>query len=43
MGIMAELLRRSWAPAELMGLLAQEDQEKLQAAVSGAGCIDPCP
>ncbi len=43
MRIMADLLRQGRAAAEIMDLYALEDQEKLQAAVAGAGRNDPCP
>jgi uncharacterized protein len=42
MKIMAELLRRDRAPAEIMGLVAAEDRER-QAAFARAGRNDPCP
>ncbi|HEX7119267.1 MAG TPA: anaerobic sulfatase maturase [Longimicrobiales bacterium] len=43
MRIMAELLRRGRAPAEITGVYDREDQAILQAAVAGAGRNDPCP
>ncbi|RME43341.1 MAG: anaerobic sulfatase maturase [Chloroflexi bacterium] len=42
MRIMADLLRHGRAPAEIMGLLREEDAS-LQAAIARAGRNDPCP
>jgi uncharacterized protein len=42
MRIMADLLRRQRAPAEIMGILAAEEAH-LQAAFARAGRNDPCP
>lgn len=43
MKIMATLLRQRRAPAEIMTLMAVEDQKQLQQAVARAGRNDPCP
>jgi uncharacterized protein len=42
MRIMAELLRRNRAPAEIMQIVSAEDA-RLRAAFAGAGRNDPCP
>jgi len=42
MRIMADLLRRGRAPAEVMGVLEQEDRS-LRQALGRAGRNDPCP
>ncbi len=42
MRIMAELLHRDRAPAEVMMILAAEEAQ-LQKAVAKAGRNDPCP
>ncbi|MCX7669200.1 MAG: SPASM domain-containing protein, partial [Anaerolineae bacterium] len=42
MRIMADLLRRGRAPAEIMGILAAEEMH-LRAAFAKAGRNDPCP
>ena len=42
MRMMAELLRRDRAPAEIMQFYAAEDA-KLKAAFAKAGRNDPCP
>ncbi len=42
MRIMAELLRRNRAPAEVMLMLAAEDAQ-LHKAFAKAGRNDPCP
>lgn len=42
MRIMAELLRRDRAPAEVMMILAAEEAQ-VQKAVAKAGRNDPCP
>ncbi len=42
MRIMAELLRRNRAPAEVMLVLAAEE-EQLQKAFAKAGRNEPCP
>jgi uncharacterized protein len=40
---MAGLLHRRRAPAEIMGILATEDEERLQKSFAAAGRNDPCP
>ena len=43
MKIMATLLRQNHAPAEIMKLLANEEDTKLKEAIAEAGRNDPCP
>jgi uncharacterized protein len=43
MRIMAELLRRGRAPAEVMRILQSEEEAQLQEAFAKAGRNDPCP
>jgi len=43
MRIMAELLRRGRAPAEVMRILQSEEEAQLHEAFSRAGRNDPCP
>jgi uncharacterized protein len=43
MRIMTDLLRRGWAPAEIMRIYATEDEQRLRQAFATARCNDPCP
>lgn len=43
MRIMAQLLRMNRAPAEVMGILANEELSRLRKAMADAGSDDPCP
>lgn len=43
MKTMANLLRHGRAPADIMSLMAAEDERQLQLAYSNAGRNDPCP
>lgn len=43
MRIMVDLLRRGWAPAEIMRIYATEDERRLRQAFAAARRNDPCP
>jgi uncharacterized protein len=43
MQIMVNLLQQRRAPAEIMAIMAAEDEEQLQQAYAKAGRNDPCP
>jgi uncharacterized protein len=43
MKIMVNLLRQQRPPAEIMAMMAAEDEERLQQAYAKAGRNDPCP
>jgi uncharacterized protein len=43
MRIMVNLLQQRRAPAEIMAIMAAEDEEQLQQAYAKAGRNDPCP